>query len=79
MLHSSGKTKIILTTSRKEKHREETEKELIEKNIKYDKIIMDLPHCQRIIVNDFFNSNPYPSCSAINVHRDSDDLENYIK
>jgi hypothetical protein len=77
-MHSEGKSTIILTTSRSESHRELTENELRNKGIKYDRLVMGLPHCQRILVNDFASSNPYPSCSAINIERDSPSLHKYM-
>lgn len=77
-LYSSGKVYIILTTSRPERVREITEKELKQKNIPYDKLIMGLPHCQRIIVNDYAKTNPFPSCSAINIARNSDTLKDIL-
>jgi hypothetical protein len=45
----------------------------------YDNIIMGLPHCQRIVINDFANSNPYPSCTAINLPRNLDKLKEYFE
>jgi hypothetical protein len=78
-LYDSGKICLVLTTSRKEKECcKETLKQLKDNNIKYDKIIFDLPHCKRIIVNDFSSSNPYKSCDAINVIRNGDDLRRYF-
>ena len=38
-------------------------------------LVMGLPHCQRVIINDFARSNPYPSCSAINIPRNENELE----
>lgn len=78
-LHSSGKTKIILTTSRPSSARELTINELKQKNIPYDELIMNLPHCKRVIINDFAKSNPYPSCESINISRNSDNLHEFLK
>ena len=77
-LYSKGIVKIILTTSRPEKYKSKTIKEMEDKKIPYDHIIMGLPHCQRIVINDFTKSNPYPSCSAINIPRNSDNLGDYF-
>jgi hypothetical protein len=77
-LRSKGQTTIILTTSRSENYRDLTEKELSEKGMGYDRLIMGLPHCQRIIINDFAESNPYPSCFAINLERNSATLNKYL-
>ena len=77
-LHSSGKVKIVLTTSRPKRYEEVTLKELEEKNIPFDELIMGLPHSQRIVINDFAKSNPYPSCSAINIPRDQNILKEFL-
>ena len=51
--------------------------ELQEKQIPYSKLIMGLPHTKRTIINDFAPSNPYPSCSAINISRNIDNLNDF--
>ena len=38
---------------------------------------MGLNHSKRIIINDYANSNPYPSCDSINIKRNSDSLDTY--
>lgn len=43
---------IIFLTARPSEYREITEKFLIEKNIRYDHIIFDVPVGERILVND---------------------------
>ena len=77
-LHNDGFCKIIITTSRPEEFRTETIDELKKYDIKYDTLIMGLPHCQRILINDFANSNPYPSAISINIDRNTNTLKNYI-
>lgn len=47
-------------------------------NIKYKTIIHSCYHAKRILVNDFADSNPYPSCEAINIPRNSN-LNQFIK
>jgi hypothetical protein len=78
-LHESGKVKIILTTSRPKHTKDITISELYKKNISYDELIMGLPHCKRVIINDFAKSNPYPSCEAINLPRNSDNLNEFLR
>jgi hypothetical protein len=78
-LYASGKVKIILTTSRPKHMKDITVSELEEKNILYDELVMGLPHCKRVIINDFAKSNPYPSCEAINIPRNSDNLKEFLK
>lgn len=53
-------------------------KQLKEHNVPYHNIIFGLPHCQRVIINDFNDSNLYPSAVAINLKRDNDDLHLFI-
>jgi len=72
------KYQIILTTARNETAKEETIKQLEKYDIKYDKIIFGLNHAKRVIINDFSKTNKYPSCEAINIKRDQDDLELYF-
>lgn len=79
LLHKEGKVKIVLTTSRPKHMRDITILELENKNILYDELIMGLPHCKRIIINDFAKSNPYPSCEAINIPRNSDNLKEFLR
>lgn len=67
---------LIITTSRPHSELSYVKKLLKENNIKYRNIIMNLPHGRRILVNDFSNTNPYPSAIAINIERDSLELGN---
>jgi len=78
-LYDYGKVKIILTTSRPERLRELTIDEMGKYNIPYDTLIMGLPHCKRVVINDFANSNPYPACESINLPRNSDNLTEFLK
>jgi len=77
-LYRAGKVKIVLTTSRPKNMRDVTVSELEDKRILYDELIMGLPHCKRVIINDFAKSNPYPSCEAINLPRNSDNLKEFL-
>jgi hydroxymethylpyrimidine pyrophosphatase-like HAD family hydrolase len=77
-LYSSGRVRIVITTSRPKEYYQDTINELKNKQIPFDEIIMGLPHSQRILINDFARSNPYPSCSSLNIPRNSDNLEDYF-
>jgi len=77
-LFDSGKSQIILTTARKEKHRAETVDQLNREGIPYHQLVMGLYHAKRIVVNDYSKSNPYKSCEAINMRRNSDFLEDLL-
>ena len=69
-LYSNG-AKIILTTSRHEKYRQHTIAQLKINKIKFHMLIMSLPHSQRLLINDFANTNQYPSCASISIPRNS--------
>lgn len=77
-LYETGKVRIIFTTSRKSKFRDETISQLEKCGIKYHTIIFDLLHCQRILVNDFSSSNSFPTAKAVNLPRNNDNLEEYL-
>ncbi len=76
-LHALGHTFLVVTTSRSDER--QVRKELERVGLSYDKILCGLPHCQRMIVNDFSPSNPYQSCTAINLPRDSDTLRDFLR
>jgi len=77
-LFDEGRTHIILTTSRPEKTRQITLDELQLKGVKYHQLVMGLPHSQRIVINDFAASNPYPACGAINLPRNINNLREFL-
>ena len=77
-LYDTGKCQIIITTSRDESFKEVTEVQLEKIGVKYHQIIFNLMHCKRIIVNDYATTNPYKSCDAINISRNSSDLNDLI-
>lgn len=74
-LYETKKCQIILTTSRKNWAKDKTIHELNQIKMPYNQIIFDLFHAKRAIVNDYADTNPYPSCLSINLERDSDKLE----
>jgi hypothetical protein len=78
-LYDSGKVQIIITTSRKEAKKDVTLRQLERVGIKYHKIIFDLSHGRRIVINDYAPSNPFKSCDAINIKRNSPDLKEMLE
>lgn len=78
-LYSTNKFQIILTTSRPEKYRPETIKQLNDIGLPFDHLIMGLLHAKRIIINDYSKSNPFKSCDSINLKRDTQDLKEILK
>jgi hypothetical protein len=63
--------KIILVTARPESSRYTTTSQLAANGVLYHQLVMDCGHCKRVIVNDFSTTNPYPSCEAISIARNS--------
>jgi hypothetical protein len=78
-LHQRGRTQIILTTTRPESFRDLTEKQLEEVGIPYDKLILGLWHGQRVVINDYSKTNPFPSATAVNLKRNGDDLRELLE
>jgi hypothetical protein len=78
-LHARGRTQIILTTSRAESYRDLTAKQLAEAGVPYDTIIFGMFHAQRVLVNDYAKTNPFPSAVAVNVKRDADDFPEMLE
>ena len=77
-LHASGKTRIILTTSRSEDVRKQTLEQLSNHKIPFDEILFGLPHAKRIVINDYAPSNTYRTCEALNIKRNSRHLKEMI-
>lgn len=61
---------IIIVTARPSSVLERTEAVLKENNLRYDKIIMDLPYGERIVVNDIKPEFGLKTAIAWNVERD---------
>lgn len=68
-LYESGKCQVIITTARPEAYRKITEEQLAREGISYHTLAMGFWHCKRIVINDYSNTNPYKSCSAVNIKR----------
>tara|TARA_B100000686_G_C16746493_1_gene949752 strand:- start:572 stop:1648 length:1077 start_codon:yes stop_codon:yes gene_type:complete len=77
-LYDTGRCEIIITTSRTSDFKKETEKQLDKIGLKYHRVLYDLMHCQRIIVNDFAKTNSFKSCNSINIQRNSESLREKI-
>lgn len=59
---------IVITTARRERHREFTEKIFEENNLRYDRILFEMETGPRIVINDTPNIS-IQKASAINVQR----------
>lgn len=68
-LYATGKVEIILTTSRPETLRTETMEQLGALN--YDRIIMGLRSCSRVLVNDSVSKRRQLTALAVNLERES--------
>lgn len=77
-IYGEGRTKIILTTARKLEYKNKTIEQLKKYNIPYDDIIFNLYHSKRYLINDFSESNPYPTSIAINIKRNDNNLKNFF-
>jgi len=71
--------KIIFCTARGEHERDSTRQILNDLGFGECELIMSVHHSKRILVNDYANSNPYPTAVAINLKRDVDNLNDFIK
>lgn len=78
-LRATGKFQIVITTSRPEKYRAITEKQLEEFGLSHDHLLMGMIHGKRIVINDYSKSNPYKSCDAINLKRNSNELKDILR
>jgi hypothetical protein len=65
---------LVITTSRPKSENAYIAKILRKFKIKYNSIITDLMHSKRILINDFANTNNYPTSISINIPRNSIDL-----
>jgi len=70
--------KIVFTTSRKEKYRNQTVTMLIDFGFNDFHLLMEMNHSRRVLINDFAPSNPYPSALAINIRRNDGKLKDYL-
>jgi hypothetical protein len=78
-LRNSGKFQVVITTARPKKYQSVTEQQLKEFGLEYDYLLMGMQHSKRIIINDYSSSNPYKSCDAINLKRNSTELKDLLR
>jgi hypothetical protein len=78
-LYKSGKVRVIITTTRTQAFRDVTLEQLKREGILYHDLILDLSHGKRVIINDYAPTNPYRSCDAINMLRNSNQLGAMIR
>ena len=69
---------LYFLTARTEKYRNMIEEKFKEKGIRHSGLLMGCMHAKRTIINDFSKTTGYPSCDAISIPRDSDELNKYL-
>jgi hypothetical protein len=75
--HDKG-CQIFFTTARPHIYREQTYKMLRDLGFINFELITGLYNARRILINDYNTSNPYPRAEAVNIHRDNDNLKDFL-
>jgi choline kinase len=75
----SGRVQLVFTTARPPSEIAHLEGRLVDLGFIKPNIVAGLFHSKRILVNDFAVTNPYPSASAINLMRNSDNLSDFLR
>lgn len=70
---------LVITTSRPESDKPNVKKILDDYGIVAQNYVMGLPHGKRILINDYSQTNPYPTAISLNIERDSDKLNMLLK
>jgi hypothetical protein len=70
---------LVITTSRPESDKSNVEKILHDYGIVAQNYVMGLPHGKRILINDYSQTNPYPTAISLNIERDSEKLNMLLK
>ena len=70
---------IVFTTSRPIRFEKATKNLLGKLGFDDCQLLMDMHHAQRILINDYAPSNPWPSAVAINIKRNDDSLDQLLK
>jgi len=69
---------IIFTTARKQSNFDSTKMMLEDLGFINFSLICGLQNSRRILINDYNNANPFPRATAINLKRDTDNLEDFL-
>ena len=70
--------KLVFVTARNKRYEDYTNKMLTEMGFVNYVLVMETNHSRRVLINDYANSNPFPSAVALNLKRDSDNLGDMI-
>jgi len=69
---------FIFTSARENQYTSITREMLYKLGFKSFNLLCGLQNSKRILINDYNNANPYPRAEAINIHRDSDNLSDFL-
>ena len=75
---NTGFAELIITTSRPDNQKKYIISLLKKFNIKSKYILTNLLHAKRALINDFSESNPFPSSISINLERDTKKLSTIL-
>ena len=70
---------LVFVTARPERYRLKTEAALREAGLDWHGILFGVAHASRVLINDFADSNPFPSAVAVNVARNDDALDKVLR
>ncbi len=73
-LQSEGRLFLVLTSSRPESTKEELLSEFAKLGLEVKRTVLGLPHGTRLLINDYSQTNSYPSAIAINLERNHKQL-----
>ncbi len=69
---------LIFVTSRPETYRDATLAALEAHGLRVHALVMGCSHSPRVLINDYADSNPYPSATAVNLPRNSATLRSLL-
>ena len=69
---------FVFTTARPVEFKTKTRQMLYDLGFMSFELIVGLQNARRIVINDYNKTNPYPRAEAINLVRDSDNLEDLL-
>jgi hypothetical protein len=69
---------LIFTTARPQEQQAKLRQQLQDLGFQDFQLITGLKNVKRILINDYNHANPYPRAIAINIHRDSDTLGDFL-
>jgi hypothetical protein len=75
--HDKG-CQIFFTTARPDEYRDITLEMLRGLGFTSFRLITGLYNARRVLINDYNASNPYPRAEAVNIHRDHDNLKDFL-